>query len=178
MKQSLLILSLLVLASNLYSQKGRIYNLRNCQGEMRTVTFQSQVKIIWKCVSGMATIREQKVLNLSREYKFDTAFFESQIQKVKKALPSNFFAGLDYLGDWFDNTPEEQGIWFTEIFAEEDKQGNYKVYAAIKILFDGTNAHIDEQRRDPKVKDLIFIFDKDELSQLGQKLKSCPKSGS
>ena len=176
-KTALVIGLLLILTNYSRAQSGKVYTLRNCQREMRTVTFQNQVNIIWKCVAGWTTLRNQRVLDFSPEYKLDTAVFESGIQKVKQALPPGFFGNLDFLGGWLDNNPDEPAIWFTQVFAQKDKKNRYKIFAAIKVVFDGNNAHIDSQRHAPKIKDLIFIFDKIELEKLNQKLMTSPKAG-
>jgi hypothetical protein len=165
-----------IVAISSFSQD-KVYIFRNCQKEMRTVTFQEQVNILWKCVSGFTTIKKQKILNFSPDYKLDTIQFEKQIEKVKKTLPSNFFKGYDFLGNWFDNSPDEKAIWFITIFAKKDDNGNYKIYSAIKVTFNGTDANVDEQRENPKIKNLQFIFEQSELANLARKLKNSKEAG-
>jgi hypothetical protein len=171
----ILILACNLSVTNAFSQQGKIYNLRNCQKEMRTVTFQSQVNVFLKIVSKKATFDKQKVLKFSTSYKLDTAYLENQIEKLRKTLPPDFFQGTDYLGGWYDNKMDEKKIWFTEIFAEKDKQGIYKPYSAVKIIFGGTDAKIEEQRMNPKITNIVFIFDKAELAKLGEQLRVSPE---
>jgi hypothetical protein len=142
---------------------------------MRTVTFQSQVSVFLKIIAKKAPLDKQKILIFSKNYKLDTTYLENQIEKLRKTLPPDFFQGTDYLGGWYDNTIDEKKIWFTEIFAEKDKQGFYKVYSAVKIIFDGTDAKIEEQRMNPKITNIVFLFDKAELTKLGEQLRVSPE---
>ncbi|MDF2187895.1 hypothetical protein [Paraflavitalea sp. CAU 1676] len=176
-KQSILLLVFLAFVSGSYCQSFEVNTLRNCQGEMRTFTFQSQVKIIWKCVAKWTTLREQRILNFSPEYKLDSAYFDNQILKIRKALPVNFFKDPTKVSFfWHNNVPDEKAIWFIELFMQKDSKGKYIVYAAVKVEFDGTDAKVDRQRSDPKIKALTFILDRNELDELGKKLKASPEA--
>jgi len=156
---------------SLFSQERKIYNVRNCQGEMRTTTFQNQIQFFNRWVYGKANFKEQKILNFSKGYKIDSLSLYNQILKIRGTLPKSFFTAGNFFGDWYNNLPDEKSIWFTQAFAEKDQQGNFKVFSAFKIIFEGNNAHNDIQRTDPKIKDIEFIFDKDQLLQLSKKLK-------
>lgn len=159
-----------------FSQLNRIHELRNCQGEMRTATFQSQVSTIWKCLIDMANIRTQKLLKFSPSFTVDTNWLESQINKVKKTLPPGFrkdLMGVNGIGDWFDNSPDEKAIWFTVVFCQEDKNKKIaRIYAAIRIGFEGTDAHLDQVRANARIRNIQFIFDKDQLNDLSKTMKS------
>lgn len=81
-----------------------------------------------------------------------------------------------FIGQWYDNTPDEPAIWFEQLYAKEDKQGNMTIYAACRITFDGNNTRSDEQRTDPKISNIEFIFEKDKLGELVKHLKTLPIS--
>jgi hypothetical protein len=121
---------------------------------------------------GKANFREQKILIFSKGFKVDTLFLHNQLVKLKATLPKNFFGQGNFFGDWYDNQPDEQSIWFTQVYAEKDKLGNFKAFSAFTITFEGTNARDDNQRADPKIKNIEFIFDKERLLLLAGKLKS------
>jgi hypothetical protein len=178
-KYFILLLLLLSTCEISFSQEYKLCNLRNCQRELRTVTFQNQVDIFWKCVSNQTTIRKQHILHFGTDYKLDTIFFENQIEKIRKTLPTNFFQTLfaeDDWSDWYDNIPDEKAIWVIEIFAQKNSTGSFKVYSAVKIIFKGTNTVVDEQRINPQIEKIEFIFDKQQLKILEAKLKDSPKS--
>lgn len=143
---------------------------------MRTATFGGQNKMFWKFVAGHSKISQQRVLKFSPGYRLDTIQFEKQIEKVRKTLPASFFTTLDFLGDWLDNIPDEKAIWFMLVFAQKDSKGNYKIFSAIKITFDGTDARVDNQRRDPFITNLEFIFEESRLKQLAVKLRTSPEA--
>ena len=89
-------------------------------------------------------------------------------------MPADFIKGYP-TGTWYDNQPDEPAIWFTVVFANEDKQGKVIVFAAYRITFDGNNAHLDEQRMQPKITNVEFIFDKGTLAKLAGQLKTLPE---
>ena len=59
--------------------------------------------------------------------------------------------------NWYDNEPNENAIWFIQIFAQVDKAGTVKIYAAYKVTFEGDDARVDSQRSNPKIKNIEFI---------------------
>jgi hypothetical protein len=149
--------------------------IRNCQHEMRTVTFEQHVRFFWKWVYGMSDISKQNILHFAPSYTADTAFLRRQIEKIRKAVPADFIKGYPS-GTWYDNQPDEPAIWFTVVFANEDKQGKVNVFAAYRITFDGNNAHLDEQRMQPRITNVEFIFDKATLAKLAGHLKTLPEA--
>ena len=76
-----------------------------------------------------------------------------------------------------NNKIDEKEIWFMEVFAQKDGRGNFKVYSAAKIIFEGTDARIDQQRMNPQIKNIEFIFDKTQLDNIGKQLKTSPEAG-
>jgi hypothetical protein len=171
LRRFLLILCVLV-CSNINSQERKIYNLRNCQNEARTTTFREQIHFLNLFVLGKSHFSDQNVLHFSVSYNPDTLLLNKQAQNIRKTLPSDFLSSRNPFGDWYDNVPDEKSIWFTQIFAEKDKQGNFKIYSAYKITFEGSNANEDNQRTNPKIKNIKFIMDKQSLLKLSEKLKS------
>ena len=139
---------------------------------MRTVTFESQIMFFRRWTFGKANFKEQKILLFSKDYNPDSLVLHNQIVKLKATLPKNFFTEGNFFGDWYNNQPEDKAIWFTQVYAKKDKQGNFKVFSAFTITFEGTNAKDDNQRRNPKIKNIEFIFDKPHLLLLADKLKS------
>ena len=119
----------------------------------------------------MSDIRKQSILHFAPKYVVDTAFLQKQIEKIRKSVPPDFISSYPS-GPWYDNDPDEPAIWFTVIFAKEDKQGKITAFAAYRISFEGNNAHLDEQRTDPKITNVEFIFDKGALAKLAQRLKN------
>ena len=161
--------------NDLSAQEYKVPMIRNCQHEMRIWTFESQVRFFWKCVYGMSDLRRQSILHFAPDYVVDTTFLQKQIEKIRKSIPPGFISSYPS-GPWYDNDPDEPAIWFTVIFAKEDKQGKITAFAAYRISFAGNNAHLDEQRTDPKITRLEFIFDKETLAKLAQRLKSLPEA--
>lgn len=172
-----IVFSLLALSSTCFSQVGKVYTLRNCQSEDRTVTFQEQVTILWKCVAGWTNLRDQRILRFSPDYKLDSSEFNSNISRIKKLLPVNFFKGYEFLGPVLENKPDEKAIWFTQVYAQKNSKGDFQVYAAIRVTFNGNDARVDSQRKDPRIVKLEFVYDKSELVKLALKLKSSPEFG-
>lgn len=155
---------------NAIAQDVQVYNLRNCQGEMRTVTFDSQIKTFNWWVFGTTNLKDQRVFKFSPAYHLDTTYLTNQVQKLKKTLPGSFFRQHPFLGDWYDNSPDEPSIWFLQVFASKNKNGIFNVYSAVKIVFEGTNAHDDETRGKAEIKDIVFVSDKQKLSEIAKKL--------
>src|ERR1700761_1215031 len=135
---------------NSNAQEYKILELRNCQHETRTVTFQSQVRFFWKMVFGMSDINKQNILHFSPKYKADVPYLKKQIEAVRKAIPADFFSDQPSEA-WYDNDPDESAIWFTVVFAKQDKQGNISAFAAYRVSFEGNNARLNEQRMNPQI---------------------------
>jgi hypothetical protein len=172
MKELLIGLTVIVgISTTVLAQNVQIFNLRNCQGEMRTVTFQSQVKTFNWWVFGTTNLKDQRVFKFSPSYKLDTAYLTKQVKKLKSSLPASFFTQHPFLGDWYDNQPDEPSIWFLQVFASKNQKGVFNVYAAVKIVFDGVSAHSDESRGKAEIKDIKFVFDKQELSNIAKTLE-------
>ena len=165
----------------LCAQKYGIFEIRNCQHEMRTMTFDGQVKFFWHWASGMfhSDIQKQRILQFAPDYKVDTTFLISQNERIRNALPPGFFNFQPNAmgGGWYDNAPDEPAIWFTVVFGKKDEKGNITAYAAYRITFEGNDAHIDQQRMAPRITKLEYIFDKPTLSKLATQLKSLPLAG-
>jgi len=157
------------------NQEELLLELRNCQGEMRTVPFQGQMNVLKHCVLGKTTLATQRVIHFSRNYKVDTVWFNLQVEKIRKTLPASYFSDFGKVGvsgGWYDNIPDEKAIWFIYVFAHKNKNGTYKAYSAIEVYFEGDNAHIDEQRENPVITNIKFIFDPAGLKVVEEKLKT------
>jgi hypothetical protein len=150
--------------------------LRNCSKEMRTVTFNSQMSFFKWWVYGKADLESNKVAYFSKDYDLDSNFLKENINRVKKSLPKNFWT-LPMGENWYDNEPNENAIWFIQIFAQVDKAGNIKIYSAYKVTFEGDDARVDRQRSNPKIKNIEFIISKENIQALEKKLKSSPQAG-
>ena len=177
-KPAFLLIIILLAGTQAFSQliepdkENLMPELRNCQGSMMMVTFQTQLNVLKHCVLGETTLATQKVIHFSRDYKVDTAWFNQQIAKVRKTLPASYFRKIGVSGGWYDNNPDEKAIWFILIFAHLNKDGTFKPYSAIEVYFEGDDARIDEQRINPAIRDVRFVFDAARLKELLQKLKT------
>ncbi|MFT3933704.1 MAG: hypothetical protein QM726_08835 [Chitinophagaceae bacterium] len=150
--------------------------LRNCNKELRTMTFNSQTSFFKWWVYGKTDLASNKVAYFSKDYNIDSNYLKENINSVRKLLPKNFWT-FPMNDHWYDNEPNENAIWFTQIFAQLDKAGNIKIYAAYKITFEGDDASVDRQRMNPKIKNIEFILNKEDIQALEKKLKASPKGG-
>ena len=148
-----------------------IYILQNCNNENRTMTFSSQVDAFKNWVYGRDNFETNKVVKFAPEYRLDSSFIKKNIAYVKNTLPKNFW-NFSVWGKTFNNTPNQDSIWFMHLYVQIDKMQNVKIFAAYKIVFDGTDAAIDRQRTNPKITNVEFILDKATLAELEKKLKS------
>lgn len=162
------------------AQEHRVDVIQNCQSENRTFTFYSQVNFFRRWIAGRGDLRSQKVLRFSPSYSVDTLFLQQQIEKVRKSLPKDFFklnnTGSLYEGpegDRYNNVPDAPAIWFEMVFSDERKTGQV-IYAALRIAFDGNDARVTEQRMMPRIANVQFIFDRNELAKIGRHLKTFP----
>lgn len=153
-----------------------ILQLRNCSKEVRTVTFHSQLNFFKWWVYGKADLESNKVAVFSKDYHLDSTFLKENINNVKKSLPKNFWT-FPMGENGYDNEPNENAIWFIQIFAQVDKAGTIKIYAAYKVTFEGDDARVDSQRSNPKIKNIEFILNKEDIQALEKKLKSSPMAG-
>lgn len=149
--------------------------LRNCSKEMRTSTFNSQMNFFKRWTYGLGKLNDQKVLFFLPTYKIDSNYLNANFLKIRHALPINFDR-LAEREDWYDNEPNKDSIWFIQIFGKIDRNFSFNIYAAYKITFEGTDARIDEQRREPKIKNIEFIYEKEKLLLLEAQLKHASKS--
>ena len=152
-----------------------LFLLRNCSGELRTVTFGGPTNFFMWWAFGKSDLKSQKVVFFSKDSRVDTSELRAGVDRLRKSLPENFLhAGLTE--NWFENEPNEDSIWFIKIFAQVEKSQNIKIYSAYKVVFDGNDARIDHQRTNPKVRDVIFITEKNAILALEKKLKNSPKT--
>lgn len=151
-------------------QSGQILQLRNCQKESRIVTYQNQVSIFWQLVAGWTTLRDQKWLKFSSAYTVDTSMMEKQIERIRKSLPENYFKSRNLMGEWYDHSPEEKGVWFTVLFTNGQQDSKLKLFSAVKIVFTGEDARVESNRADPKILQVEFILDQGKLDAIRGKL--------
>lgn len=150
--------------------------LRNCSKELRTMTFSSQMSFFKWWVYDKIELASNKVAYFSKDYHVDSNYLRENISRVRKMLPKNFW-DLPMGESWYDNEPDEKAIWFIQIFAQVDKAGNTKIYAAYKVTFEGDDARVDRQRSNPKIRNIEFILNKEDLKALEMKLKTAPQAG-
>ena len=149
--------------------------LRNCSKEMRVVTFEEQIGFFWNWVYGQTKLETTKMLHFSDQYKVDSNYLRRKINEVRKSLPPKFWT-FPMGEEWFDNEPNQDSIWFIQLFVQIEKTGKVKIFSAYKIIFEGNDARESEQRQNPRIKDIEFILDKQRLLALESKLKISPKS--
>lgn len=174
LRKTLICILILVLSIPFFasSQEVKVYNLRNCQSEMRTVTFQSQLNTFNWWVFGKTNLKDQRIFVFSPSYKLDSNYLNKQVQKVREKLPASFFKPNPFLGDWHENIPDEPSIWFLQVYANKDKNGKFNALAAVRFVFEGEDARLDRNRAKAAIKDIVFIFDKQELGEIAQMLQA------
>lgn len=150
--------------------KNTIIEYRNCNKEMRTVTFSSQLNSFKNWVYGQGNMETNKVVQFSPKYNLDSNFIRQNILNIRKALPKDFW-NFSLWGEMYNNEPNEESIWFMYLFSQIDKNENVKIFAAYKITFDGTDARQDKSRMNPKITNVQFILDKTKLSEIAKDLK-------
>jgi len=149
--------------------KNTIIEYRNCNKEMRTMTFISQLNSFKNWVYGQGNMETNKVVQFSPKYQLDSTFIRQNIIKVRKALPKDFW-NFSVWEEMYNNEPNEDAIWFMHLYSQIDKNGNVKIFSAYKITFEGTDARQDINRRDPKIINVEFILDKVKLAALENNL--------
>jgi len=154
--------------------KNTIIEYRNCNKEMRTVTFGSQLNSFKNWVYGQGNMETNKVVQFSPNYQLDSTFIRQNIINVRKTLPKNFW-NFSMWGEMYNNEPNEDAIWFMHLFSQIDKNGNVKIFSAYKITFEGTDARQDINRMSPKIKNVEFIFDKVKLAKIEKDLKNASR---
>ena len=154
--------------------KNTIIEYRNCNKEMRTVTFGSQLNSFKNWVYGQGNMETNKVVQFSPKYQLDSIFIRQNIINVRKALPKNFW-NFSMWGEMYNNEPNEDAIWFMHLFSQIDKNGNVKIFSAYKITFEGTDARQDRNRMNPKIINVEFILDKEKLAEIEKDLKKASR---
>lgn len=66
--------AMIIHGGQIHAQEYKVNEIRNCQHEMRTVTFQSQVNFFMRSVQGWSDIGHQKILHFASSYSVDTVF--------------------------------------------------------------------------------------------------------
>jgi hypothetical protein len=150
--------------------RNTILEYSNCSYETRTVTFTTQLTYFKNWVRGQGNLETNKVVNFSPNYKLDTSFIRQNTLKIKNSLPKNFW-NFSTWGERYDKVPNEESIWFMHLLSQVEKNGNIKIFAGIKITFEGTDARIEKNRVDPKIINVEYITDKKQLIKLENELK-------
>lgn len=173
---AILIIAFFAMGNPLSAQVKGIYLIKNCQHETIIDIYYNQIRFFWWWILNNNTdFQRQRLLNFAAEYRPDSVALRKDIEKMREVLPPAYKnPGNISIGLLRDNKPDEKAIWFTEVFAEKDKSGAYKVYAAYKITFEGTDARQDYQRKSARIKDIAFIFDEASLLQLASQLAALP----
>lgn len=149
-------------------------DIRNCNNEKRTITFQDGIDFFEYWALGQTSLAKNKTVQFSKAYKLDSNFLRAGIYDIRKNLPPDFWT-FPIGTAWYDYMPGEKGIWFIRILGHEDKAGHLTLYAAYKVTFEGTDARIDAQRTNPKIKNVEFITEKENLMLLEKILKNSTK---
>ena len=175
--KSLCLCLVLLLNTTSFSQKkypySSFYLLKNCNRENRIITYTSELDFFKWWVLGQTNLETNKIAHFSPDYILDSNYLRQGINKIKKNLPLNFWTFP--IGElWYNNEPNEDSIWFIEIFAQVDKENNIKVLAGYKIFFEGKDARDDNLRANPRIKKVEFIIDKLDIQKIEIKLKNSP----
>ena len=150
-----------------------MFLITNCRNESRTVNAVSSVNGIKYLVSGSAEFKKIKTLNFSNSYKIDSNYILTNVAKLKSTLPENYFRALT--GYEYSNQPNEDSIWFTNIFVQVNNAGQVKIFSAYKMTFEGIDPSSESFRANPKITNIQFILDKKQLAELEKKLKELSK---
>ena len=163
------------IATQTSAQRYNVFEIRNCQHERRTATFEGQINSFWHCARANKDISQYRILQFSPAYQVETAQLQKQVVQLREAVPNDFL-NIHLRLDWRDNIPDTPGIWFIIVLTRIDQSENITAYAAYRITFDGTDARVEEQRMAPKITNVEFIFDKPTLVKLAKYLKTLPDS--
>lgn len=150
--------------------RNTILEYSNCNYETRTVTFTTQLTFFKNWVRGQGNLETNKVVNFSPNYKLDSSFIRQNTLKIKNALPKNFW-NFSIWGERYDKVPNEESIWFMHLLSQVEKNGNIKIFAGIKITFEGSDARVEKSRVNPKIINVEYILDKNELTKIENELK-------
>lgn len=154
--------------------KNTIIEYRNCNKEMRTMTFIPQLNSFKNWVYGQGNMETNKVVQFSPKYSLDSNFIRQNILNIRKSLPKNFW-NFSMWGEMYNHEPNEDAIWFMHLFSQIDKNGSVKIFAAYKITFEGTDASQEKNRINPKIINVEFILDKVKLAELEKNLKKASR---
>jgi hypothetical protein len=153
---------LLIVFVNAFSQS-HMYEITNCNGETRTALYGQQLSNVMWCLKGDVKFRESIILKYSNNNNINIDSLEGKATLFRKLLPKNYWingVGVTRL----DTKPNEDGrIWFERVYVEEDGKGIIKVFAACKVIFDGTDPEIE--RVAPKIQEISIVLDKAALKK-------------
>lgn len=154
--------------------RNTILEYRNCQSDMRTVTFGSQINSFKNWVEGQGNMDKNKVVNFSPKYQLDSNYIRQNIIAIRNALPKNFW-NFSMWGEMYNKTPDEEAIWFMHLFSQIQQNGDIKIFAAYKITFEGKDARIEANRDNPKIINVEFILDRLKLLKIEKDLKKATR---
>jgi hypothetical protein len=164
-----IVTALLLITSATALSQPQMYDIVNFNGENKTALYGDQTSSILWCLKGDVKFKESIKLKYSTNSTVDADSLEQKGILFRKVMPKDYWSqgvGATRL----DTKPNEDGhIWFERIFAEEDAKGDIKVFAAYKVMFEGTNS--EQERMHPRIKDIIVILDKKELGECEADIK-------
>lgn len=155
MKKILWIVILQLAAVPAFSQsKSIIYSIANRNGERRDMLFTGYISDILYLAKDGKSFKEAHHLKFSANSQINLDSLDMKAVPFRKAFPKDYFNnGAATLT--LDTQPNEDGsIWYEQVLVVEDSKGGIKPFAALKVVFEGTDA--TKERISPKIKDIVF----------------------
>jgi hypothetical protein len=158
-----------------YSQKNSdIYNtiiqLNNLNKETGTIKFDNQLENIATWIEGNPiSIKGNTFLDFSPNFNFDTIQLKSDIKRLKRTLPKDFW-DITIVEDLFDNNPNENSLWNMKLFVQY-RNKKMKILSALKVTYEGTLSEISSHKENPVIKHIEIILRRDKLLEIEKKLK-------
>lgn len=162
MKKILWIIFLQLATMQVFSQSV-IYEITNCGGEDRIMLFSNQISSAEFSSKGELSFKKNDMLKFSPNSKINLDSLDIAAVSFRKAFPRNYWSeGAGYAK--LDTKPNEEGrIWIERVYVEENSKGVIKPVAALKVVFEGSNA--ERERISPKIKHITITSDPKVLKQ-------------
>ncbi|MBN9382996.1 MAG: hypothetical protein J0H74_19725 [Chitinophagaceae bacterium] len=140
-----------------------IYEITNCNGERRIVTYTQQLSNLTNCLKGDIKFKESIKLKYSSNSTVNIDSLEAKAILFRKTLPKDYWSeGMEIAR--LDTKPNEDGhIWFETVYVDEDSKHNIKVYAACKVIYEGVDPTVE--RFDPRIRTIVLTLDPKELKK-------------
>ena len=146
-----------------------MFGIANINGETRIGLYNTQLSQITFALKGVVKFKGNKSLKFSSNNTVNPDSLEKKAIQFRKSLPKNFWD--NHIGHTrLDTKPNEDGkIWFERLFVQIINKNEIKIFAACKVLIDGTDPEVESA--DPKIRDIQIILDKNALKKYNPLIK-------